>query len=66
MQVLGNEAIQDPTKIEAKVRKEMEQRQKQHELANAQRKLTPEEKRAKIMNKLNEDKKMANEVAVFK
>ncbi|KAI7880381.1 PRP3-domain-containing protein [Lichtheimia hyalospora FSU 10163] len=66
MQVLGNEAIQDPTKIEAKVRKEMEQRQKQHELANAQRKLTPEEKKAKTMNKLNEDKKMSNEVAVFK
>ncbi|KAI9318357.1 pre-mRNA processing factor 3-domain-containing protein [Dichotomocladium elegans] len=66
MQVLGNEAIQDPTKIEAKVRKEMEQRQKLHELANEQRKLTPEERRAKIMSKMNEDKKVSNEVAVFK
>lgn len=66
MRVLGNEAIQDPTKIEAKVRREMEQRQKQHELANEQRKLTPEERRAKIMTKVKEDQKMSNEVAVFK
>ncbi|KAI8376537.1 pre-mRNA processing factor 3-domain-containing protein [Radiomyces spectabilis] len=66
MRVLGQEAIQDPTKIEAKVRKEMEMRQKQHELANAQRQLTPEERRAKIMNKLKEDQKTSNEVAVFK
>ncbi|KAI9246219.1 pre-mRNA processing factor 3-domain-containing protein [Phascolomyces articulosus] len=66
MQVLGQEAIQDPTKIEARVRKEMEQRQRQHELTNEQRKLTPEERRQKIMNKLAEDKKQSNEVAVFK
>ena len=66
MQVLGQEAIQDPTKIEARVRKEMAQRQKQHELTNEQRKLTPEERRQKIKNKLEEDKKQSNEVAVFK
>ncbi|KAI9306243.1 pre-mRNA processing factor 3-domain-containing protein, partial [Cunninghamella echinulata] len=66
MKVLGDEAIQDPTKIEAKVRKEMEQRQKEHDLANQQRKLTPEEKRAKILNKLTEDQNVSNEVAVFK
>ncbi|KAI9339263.1 pre-mRNA processing factor 3-domain-containing protein [Pilaira anomala] len=66
MKVLGEEAIQDPTKIEAKVRKEMELRQKMHDKANEQRKLTPEERRAKIMNKLKEDQKTSNEVAVFK
>ncbi|KAI7850500.1 pre-mRNA processing factor 3-domain-containing protein [Circinella umbellata] len=66
MQVLGQEAIQDPTKIEARVRKEMAQRQKQHELTNEQRKLTPEERRQKIKSKLDEDKKLSNEVAVFK
>lgn len=66
MKVLGEEAIQDPTKIEAKVRKEMELRQKLHDKANEQRKLTPEERRAKIMNKLKEDQKASNEVAVFK
>ncbi|KAI8063975.1 pre-mRNA processing factor 3-domain-containing protein [Thamnidium elegans] len=66
MKVLGEEAIQDPTKVEAKVRKEMELRQKMHDKANEQRKLTPEERRAKIMNKLKEDQKASNEVAVFK
>ncbi|KAL0081390.1 pre-mRNA processing factor 3-domain-containing protein [Phycomyces blakesleeanus] len=66
MRVLGDEAIQDPTKIEAKVRKEMELRQKQHETANEQRKLTPAERRAKIANKLKNDQKISNEVAVFK
>lgn len=66
MKVLGEEAIQDPTKIEAKVRKEMELRQKMHDKANEQRKLTPEERRAKILNKLKDDQKTSNEVAVFK
>ncbi|CEG80011.1 hypothetical protein RMATCC62417_14407 [Rhizopus microsporus] len=66
MRVLGEEAVQDPTKVEARVRREMEQRQRMHEKANEQRKLTPEERRAKILNKLKEDQKMSNEVAVFK
>ncbi|KAI8092931.1 pre-mRNA processing factor 3-domain-containing protein [Halteromyces radiatus] len=66
MKVLGDEAIQDPTKVEAKVRKEMEERQKQHDLANEQRKLTPAERRAKLMNKIATDQNTANEVAVFK
>ncbi|KAI8989302.1 pre-mRNA processing factor 3-domain-containing protein [Pilobolus umbonatus] len=66
MKVLGDEAIQDPTKIEAKVRKEMELRQRMHEKANEQRKLSPEERRTKILNKLKEDQKLSNEVAVFK
>ncbi|KAI8342587.1 pre-mRNA processing factor 3-domain-containing protein [Chlamydoabsidia padenii] len=66
MKVLGDEAIQDPTKIEAKVRKEMEERQRQHDMANEQRKLTPAEKRAKLMNKMSADQSTGNEVAVFK
>jgi U4/U6 small nuclear ribonucleoprotein PRP3 len=66
MKVLGDEAIQDPTKVEAKVRKEMQMRQKLHDKANAQRKLTPEERRAKIFNKIKEDQETSNEVAIFK
>jgi U4/U6 small nuclear ribonucleoprotein PRP3 len=66
MKVLGDEAIQDPTKVEARVRKEMELRQRNHEKANEQRKLTPEERRAKIMGKIKDDQKVSNEVAVFK
>jgi U4/U6 small nuclear ribonucleoprotein PRP3 len=66
MKVLGDEAIQDPTKIEAKVRKEMEERQRQHDMANEQRKLTPAERRAKLMNRMASDQSTGNEVAVFK
>lgn len=66
MRVLGEEAIQDPTKVEARVRKEMQQRQKMHEKANQQRKLTAEERRTKISNKLKEDQRISNEIAVFK
>ncbi|KAI9282645.1 pre-mRNA processing factor 3-domain-containing protein [Sporodiniella umbellata] len=66
MRVLGEEAIQDPTKVEARVRREMQQRQKLHEKANEQRKLTPEERRAKISNKIKEDQRISNEIAVFK
>lgn len=66
MKVLGDAAIQDPTKVEAKVRKEMEERQKQHEKANEQRKLTPAERREKLKNKMASDQSSGNEVAVFK
>ncbi|XP_060077701.1 U4/U6 small nuclear ribonucleoprotein Prp3-like isoform X2 [Ylistrum balloti] len=38
MRVLGNEAVQDPTKIEAHVRAQMEKRQKIRDLTNASKK----------------------------
>ncbi|CAO3596893.1 unnamed protein product [Absidia cylindrospora] len=66
MKVLGDAAIQDPTKVEAKVRKEMEERQKQHEKANEQRKLTPAERREKLKSRMATDQSSGNEVAVFK
>lgn len=47
MRALGTEAVQDPTKIEAHVREQMAKRQKAHEDANNQRKLTVEQKREK-------------------
>jgi len=52
MRVLGSEAVQDPTKIEAEVRKQMEARQRVHLEHNAEKKLTPEERRAKKIRKL--------------
>ncbi|KAI9599557.1 pre-mRNA processing factor 3-domain-containing protein [Syncephalis fuscata] len=48
MRVLGNEAIQDPTKMEA-------YRQVAHMKANEERKLTDEERRDKRQRKLDED-----------
>jgi len=66
MRVLGQEAIQDPTQIEAKVRKEMEERQLEHEKANETRKLTKEEKREKTISKLKEDVSTMAHVTVYK
>ena len=44
MRVLGNEAVLDPTKVEATVREQMAKRLANHEKMNAERKLTPEQK----------------------
>ena len=51
MRVLGNEAIADPTKVEARVRREVAARQELHERTNAERMLTDEERRDRRMYK---------------
>lgn len=51
MRVLGNEAIADPTKVEARVRREVAARQEMHERANAERMLTDEERRSRRIYK---------------
>lgn len=66
MRVLGNEAIQDPTKIEAHVREQMAKRQKEHEEANQSRKLTDEQRREKKIKKLKEDTSMGVQVTVYR
>ncbi|XP_062511867.1 U4/U6 small nuclear ribonucleoprotein Prp3-like [Corticium candelabrum] len=66
MRVLGNEAIQDPTKIEAHVRAQMAERQRKHEEANAARKLTKDERKAKVLKKIIEDTSLGVHVAVFR
>lgn len=66
MRVLGNEAIQDPTKMEAYVRNEIRKRQDAHMKANEERKLTDEERREKRQRKLDEDAAKGIEVLVFR
>ncbi|GMT18622.1 hypothetical protein PFISCL1PPCAC_9919, partial [Pristionchus fissidentatus] len=66
MRVLGTDAIQDPTKMEAHVRKQMMDRQKKHEKENEDRKLTKEEKAAKKTKKLSEDVSLGVHVAVYR
>ncbi|KZS86996.1 PRP3-domain-containing protein [Sistotremastrum niveocremeum HHB9708] len=56
MKVLTSDAVQDPTRVEARVRREVAMRKHTHEKMNAERKLEPEERRAKI-----EEKKVAEE-----
>ncbi|CAH1787996.1 unnamed protein product, partial [Owenia fusiformis] len=66
MRVLGTEAVQDPTKIEAHVRAQMAKRQRGHEEANAARKLTPDQRKDKKAKKLKEDTTNGVHVAIYR
>ena len=66
MRVLGTDAIQDPTKMEVVVRKQMAERAQKHVEENKSRKLTREEKSAKAIRKVAEDTSLAVHVAVYK
>lgn len=66
MRALGNEAVQDPTKIESHVREQMAKRQKAHEDANNARKLTAEQKREKKIRKVKEDVSCGVAVSVYR
>ena len=58
MKVLTSDAVQDPTRVEARVRREVAMRKHTHEKMNAERKLTDEQRREKIeMKKAEEDKR---------
>uniref|UniRef100_A0A3P8UUE3 U4/U6 small nuclear ribonucleoprotein Prp3 n=1 Tax=Cynoglossus semilaevis TaxID=244447 RepID=A0A3P8UUE3_CYNSE len=66
MRVLGTEAVQDPTKVEAHVKAQMAKRQKAHEEANAARKLTAEQRKEKKVKKLKEDISDGVHIAVYR
>ncbi|XP_025832417.1 U4/U6 small nuclear ribonucleoprotein Prp3 isoform X2 [Agrilus planipennis] len=66
MRVLGTEAVQDPTKVEAHVREQMAKRQKAHEDANAARQLTAEQKRHKNIKKIKEDTTNGVHVSIYR
>ncbi|EDR02052.1 uncharacterized protein LACBIDRAFT_309993 [Laccaria bicolor S238N-H82] len=58
MKVLTSDALQDPTPVEARVRREVAQRKLGHEKMNAERKLTDEQRREKHeAKKADEEKK---------
>jgi U4/U6 small nuclear ribonucleoprotein PRP3 len=66
MRVLTQEAVADPTKIEARVRTEMMQRKLKHDRDNEARKLTKEEKREKLEAKAAEVEKRGIHAAAYK
>ncbi|OJA09072.1 hypothetical protein AZE42_06766 [Rhizopogon vesiculosus] len=66
MKVLTSDAVQDPTRVEARVRREVAMRKHTHEKMNAERKLTDEQRRDKIENKKSEEEKKGIVGAVFK
>lgn len=66
MRVLTQDAIVDPTKVEAKVRREMEARKKGHLRMNEDRKLSDEARKAKAEEKLLKDEAKGIHAAAFK
>lgn len=63
---LGNESVQDPTRLAAEIKAQSEARLAAHQAANQQRALTPEERAAKQYRKYAELDAQSVHVAVFK
>ncbi|KAI9317333.1 pre-mRNA processing factor 3-domain-containing protein [Zopfochytrium polystomum] len=66
MRVLGTEAVQDPTKVEALVRAQMKARQQKHAKYISENKLTKEQRRERTRLKLLENTHVVVETAVFR
>lgn len=66
MRVLGDQMVQDPTRVEAMVREQMAERLATHQAANEARKLTAEERRDKHRLKAEADRATGLIVAVFR
>ncbi|KAG9643996.1 U4/U6 small nuclear ribonucleoprotein Prp3, partial [Aureobasidium melanogenum] len=66
MRVLGNEAVKDPTAVEARVNREIAQRAEDHETANAERQLTKEQRLEKLVAQQEADAALGMRLLVFK
>jgi len=66
MKVLTSDAVQDPTKVEAKVRREVAQRANKHEQDNQDRKLTAEQRKQKEYDQLVARERKGIFAAAFK
>lgn len=66
MRVLTSDAVQDPTRVEARVRREVAMRKHSHQKANADRKLTDEQRREKKEGKKLDEEKKGIYGAVYK
>ena len=66
MKVLGDQAVADPSLVEARVLQQMQKRVLNHEMRNQAAKLTPQERREKKQRKRQEDTSRGAHVAVFR
>lgn len=66
MRVLGEEAVKDPTAVEARVNREIADRHQKHEDTNHARKLTKEERLEKLERQQAEDAARGIHVRVYK
>ena len=66
MRVLGQEAVKDPTAVEARVNREIAQRAQDHEEMNEDRKLTKEQRAEKLARQQAEDEAKGVHIRVYK
>jgi U4/U6 small nuclear ribonucleoprotein PRP3 len=66
MRVLGERAVADPSMVEKEVREQMEARQRNHDMRNLARKLTPEERKEKARKKNLKGMEDGVHVALFR
>ena len=66
MRVLGEEAVKDPTAVEARVNREIAERHQKHLEANEERKLTKEQRREKIAGNQEKDTAKGIYCSVYK
>lgn len=66
MRVLGEEAVRDPTKVEAQVREQVAAREKAHLDMNEDRKLTKEQQHAKLASKQAQDVAKGVHISVYR
>ena len=66
MRVLGEEAVKDPTAVEARVNREIAERAQKHLDGNAERKLTKEEAHEKLAEKQDKDAAKGIHASVYK
>ncbi|KAL4936370.1 hypothetical protein BDV06DRAFT_205198 [Aspergillus oleicola] len=66
MRVLGEQAVKDPTAVEARVNREIADRREQHEATNAERKLTKEQRHEKLARQQEQDAEKGLFMTVYK
>mmetsp|Transcript_38015 Transcript_38015/g.151036 ORF Transcript_38015/g.151036 Transcript_38015/m.151036 type:complete len:515 (-) Transcript_38015:35-1579(-) len=66
MRVLATQASQDPTKVEATIRKQVRERQDAHEARNEARKPSKDERAARQVEKVEKDKSSGLHACVFR
>ena len=66
MRVLGEEAVKDPTAVEARVNREIAERKTQHEETNEERKLTKEQRHEKLATQQEKDAAKGFFVTVYR
>ncbi|KAJ5883153.1 uncharacterized protein N7473_010039 [Penicillium subrubescens] len=66
MRVLGEQAVKDPTAVEARVNREIAERKEAHEIMNEERKLTQDQRREKLAAQQEKDAELGIYVSVYR